>query len=104
MGWSGPMPNAQGRMVGYAVEAVCDLDGCEAKIDRGLAYVCGDMHDGGEFGCGLYFCYEHLFFGLACPEQLCEACGKRYDEEHPEEVAAAIAEFEEKRKQWVQNE
>ena len=83
MGWAGPMPNARGREVGYAVEAVCDLDGCDAKIDRGLAYVCGDMHDGGEHGCGDYFCGAHLFFGA--PEQLCEACLKTYSAEHPED-------------------
>ena len=72
MGWSGPMPNAEGRLVGYAVEAICDLAGCEAKIDCGLAYVCGGMHDGGEYGCGRYFCAEHLYIGS--PEQLCAEC------------------------------
>ena len=93
MGWAGPMPNAEGRMVGYAVPAVCDLDGCEEKIDRGLAYVCGGMHDGGEFGCGKYFCPTHMFMGVALPEQMCEQCATRYDEEHPDEVAAAIVEW-----------
>lgn len=72
MGWSGPMPNAEGRSVGYAVDATCDLQGCERKIDRGLAYVCGGMHDGGDHGCGRYFCEYHLFFGH--PVQLCGGC------------------------------
>ena len=86
MGWSGPMPNAQGRMVGYAVEAICDFDGCEEKIDRGLAYVCGDMHDGGEYGCGNYFCPSHLFYGI--PGQICDECNDSWEKEHPDEVAA----------------
>lgn len=72
MGWSGPMPNAEGRMVGYAVEATCDAEGCNEQIDRGLAYCCGGMHDGGEHGCGGYFCAEHLYPGA--PETLCGPC------------------------------
>ena len=72
MGWSGPMPNADGRSVGYAVSATCDHDGCSVKIDRGLGYVCGGMHDGGEHGCGRYFCDSHLYYGR--PEQLCGEC------------------------------
>jgi hypothetical protein len=67
-------------MVGYAVSATCDLDGCNAKIDRGLAYVCGGMHNGGEHGCGNYFCYEHLYYGP--PAQLCADCLERWDKEH----------------------
>lgn len=76
MGWSGPMPNAQGRMVGYAVEAVCDDPACEEEIDRGLAFVCGSMHDGGEHGCGGYFCFSHLYYVKVNGEmvQLCKRC------------------------------
>ena len=81
-------------MVGYAVAAVCDEDYCEAKIDRGLAYCCGGMHDGGEHGCGKYFCGEHMFMGIALPEQMCAACAKQYEAEYPEQVAAAIADWE----------
>lgn len=75
MGWAYGT-NAEGREVGYGVEATCDQDGCEAEIDRGLAYVCGGMHDGGEHGCGHYFCVGHLYFALPPDErgQLCEAC------------------------------
>jgi hypothetical protein len=42
------------------VPAICDFPDCGAAIDRGLAYVCGDAPFGGEYGCGLYFCMEHL--------------------------------------------
>lgn len=76
MGWSHGY-NAEGREVGYAVEAVCDEDGCDVKIDRGLYYCCGDMHGGGEYGCGRYFCGGHLFF--AAPEgTVCGECAKNY--------------------------
>lgn len=94
MGWSGPMPNAEGREVGYAVEATCDLKGCDEKIDRGLYYVCGDMHDGGEYGCGGYFCAAHLLMGVGLPEQMCEACADAYEKEHSEEYAKAVADWE----------
>ena len=51
-----------GREAGYAVEATCDADGCEAQIDRGLAYLCGTTpgHSPDD-GCGLYFCGEHTY-------------------------------------------
>lgn len=76
MGWSdcGVNPDTGDKM-GYAHSGVCAQEGCDEKIDHGLAYVCGDMHEGGEHGCGRYFCYSHLFFASRSPrEQLCEAC------------------------------
>ncbi len=76
MGWgSGTL--SDGREAGYLVRDVCKLDGCKTKIDRGLSYVCGSMHEGGEHGCGDYFCDKHLFYGA--PEQLCDACYKRWE-------------------------
>jgi hypothetical protein len=72
MGWSHGV-NSDGREVGYGVEATCDHEGCEAKIDRGLAYCCGAMHTGmrdeDRPGCGGYFCPNHLTLG-----QLCDSC------------------------------
>lgn len=80
MGW-GSGVNEKGREVGYNIAATCDLDGCEKDIDRGLAYVCGGMHDGGDYGCGDYFCGEHLFMpsrdGIGA--FLCDACCQRVD-------------------------
>jgi len=58
MGWA-VGSNAQGRDVGYGVPAICDHPNCSTKINRGLAQVCGGMHDGDEHGCGLYFCDDH---------------------------------------------
>ena len=79
MGWArGKLPD--GRMAGYAVAATCDFPGCREKIDRGLSYVCGGMHEGGDDGCGGYFCPKHKT-GL-----LCDACQEKYDAEHPEET------------------
>lgn len=54
-----------GREAGYGVEATCDAEGCETRIDRGLGYLCGDSPDGwrdeSEPGCGRYFCGAHEF-------------------------------------------
>ncbi len=48
------------RWVGYGVPAICDYPKCSAGIDRGLGYVCGQDVYGGERGCGLFFCRDHL--------------------------------------------
>ena len=69
MGYSiGYDPNWK-RDIGYGVPSICDHPGCNREIDRGLAYVCGGDPYGGDNGCGLFFCYEHL----ACNQQ-CERC------------------------------
>jgi hypothetical protein len=77
MGW-GHGINAEGREVGYTVEAICDQEGCSKEIDRGLYYVCGGMHDGGEDGCGRYFCSDHLGYAIndadEMSSQLCSEC------------------------------
>jgi hypothetical protein len=44
MGWANCGEDSRGRPIGYAWEATCDRPGCNAKIDRGLAYACGGMH------------------------------------------------------------
>jgi hypothetical protein len=77
--------NAQGRAIGYGVPATCDEEGCATAIDRGLSYACGGFHDGGEDGCGGYFCSEHLGYGYTADEeermsaQLCPACVVLYE-------------------------
>lgn len=72
MGWSIGYDDIWNRDIGYGVPAVCDYPGCDAKIDRGLSYVCGGEPYGGDDGCGLFFCGEHLWFGETGP--LCERC------------------------------
>lgn len=59
---------------GYGVEAVCEQDGCDAKIDRGLAYLCGKHPGGDEHGCGGYFCEQHLY-----GDNQCKACSDAAD-------------------------
>ncbi len=61
MGWSIGWDEHWQRDIGYGVPAFCDHPECSAKIDRGVSYVCGGEPYGGEHGCGLYFCYTHLF-------------------------------------------
>lgn len=60
MGWSLGFDETWNRDIGYGVPAYCDHPECYAVIDRGLSYVCGGEPYGGENGCGLYFCGQHL--------------------------------------------
>jgi hypothetical protein len=74
MGWAVGYDKHWKRDIGYGVPAFCDHPGCEAEIDRGLAYVCCDQQPhGGELGCGLYFCGRHRFGWRG----KCEQCHKR---------------------------
>ncbi|WKW86104.1 hypothetical protein SEA_JONJAMES_130 [Gordonia Phage JonJames] len=60
MGWAVGFDSNWGRDIGYGVPSICDQPGCDERIDRGLAYVCGSDVYGGEYGCGLFFCLDHL--------------------------------------------
>lgn len=77
---------AKGTEAGYSVPDVCWHEGCTKEIDRGLAYVCGGEHDGGDHGCGGYFCSAHLAFSFrGCNEQemspqLCPKCVIEFEE------------------------
>jgi hypothetical protein len=64
MGWSVGYDENWKRDIGYGVPSICDHPDCNKEIDRGLSYVCGGQPYGGEKGCGLYFCNEHLSYGL----------------------------------------
>jgi hypothetical protein len=65
MSWAVGYDTRWRRDIGYGVPAFCDHPKCSAEIDRGLAHVCGGEPYGGERGCGLYFCAEHLV-GTLC--------------------------------------
>ena len=90
MGWATCGNDSQGRPIGYAFEATCDHHDCDALIDRGLSYVCGDMHGEDEYSCERYFCEEHRPGVIRdCQGEtlwLCDECYKAaisagYDEE-----------------------
>ena len=75
MSWAVGYDEKWQRDIGYGVPAACDHPGCETSIDRGLGYVCGGEPFGGEHGCGLFFCAEHLWFRMSAPMlQRCERC------------------------------
>jgi hypothetical protein len=74
MGWSIGYDTNWERDIGYGVPAVCDHPDCNNEIDRGLYYVCGGEPFGGEEGCGLFFCDEHMFATLP---QKCNRCKEK---------------------------
>lgn len=93
MGWAVGYDEFWERDIGYGVPAKCDHPGCDKDINRGLAYVCGGEPYGGEHGCGLYFCAEHLFYKLIDGRsyQLCDRCCSRNhknDDQWPEPYPA----------------
>lgn len=84
MGWANCGTDSNGRPIGYAHKATCDEPGCDAKIDRGLSFACGDMHGENE-GCEKYFCSAHLNMVDVKDQdfinQLCPACTQIYKDE-----------------------
>ena len=88
MGWANCGTDHDGRPTGYAHEAECDEQGCSTEIDRGLAYVCGNMHGGDGVGCGKYFCADHLIL-IDDPResgqvvQVCRECADEIEKELP---------------------
>lgn len=80
MGWgySGVNPDT-GDEMGYSVAGTCSHAGCSKDIDHGLSFVCGGMHQGGERGCGRYYCYSHLVLvGTPASTQLCAKCADQH--------------------------
>lgn len=82
MGWAVGQRN--GRWIGYGVPAWCDKPGCDEKIDRGMAYICGG--DFGEDGCGRFFCLAHGG-GYRCSRCLADQSPFDTKPDHPEWVA-----------------
>jgi hypothetical protein len=90
VGWSIGYDAHWRRDIGYGVPATCDHPGCGKGIDRGLAFVCGGEPYGGEHGCGLYFCGEHLFIASDFRATLCDRC---LDGRDPFEATPDVAEW-----------
>lgn len=90
MGWSLGYDEKWKRWIGYGVPAYCDHPDCNKEIDRGLAFVCGGEPYGGENGCGLFFCSEHLSVNSLC--QRCETGKKPFKpkKEHPKWIKHII--------------
>jgi hypothetical protein len=77
MSWAVGYDTTWQRDVGYGVPSNCDHPDCDARIHRGLSYVCGSDPMGGEYGCGLYFCEKHLSYLITTNDrtpQLCKRC------------------------------
>lgn len=116
MSWEIGYDSKWNRDIGYGVPATCDYPGCSAEITRGLAHVCGGEPYGGEDGCGLFFCGEHLSHRLLCdqcaagidpfeptpdlPEwiqwKLTDLSWQQWRDKNPEEVARLSAQLSEK--------
>lgn len=79
------------RDIGYGVPATCDHPGCGAKIDRGLAYVCGGEPYGGEHGCGLFFCDEHMLLPL--DGKVIQFCERYADGQEPFEPTPDVPQW-----------
>ena len=89
MGWGDCGKNeTTGDMMGYLHKGKCAQDGCKVEIDHGLDYVCGGMHEGGNYGCGRYFCLKHLTYvnipeefltGIKAYVQVCLSCAEELD-------------------------
>lgn len=100
MGWGNCGTDSTGRLIGYAHEAICDHEGCDEKIDRGLSYVCGSMHGSDEVSCEKYFCEKHKANYILDPVHettVCDACaaallasGEWVEDEEEEEEEGAI--------------
>jgi hypothetical protein len=93
MGWSLGFDSNWNRDIGYGVTAYCDHPKCNEEIDRGLSYVCGGEPYGGEVGCGLFFCDDHLSGWSRQGRRVCPRCAaskrpyKRIKPDHPEWIA-----------------
>lgn len=75
MSWAIGYDSNWKRDIGYGVPSICDHPGCKEEIDRGLSYVCGGYPQGGDVGCGLYFCSAHRRHFLH-GQFVCKACRK----------------------------
>jgi hypothetical protein len=105
MGWSLGFDNKWNRDVGYGVPAICDHPKCNEEIDRGLSFVCGGEPYGGEHGCGLYFCANHLYFHSFRDGETHEVCNRcdRYKSSYKAKPDSKVwIRFKLKDKSWEQ--
>jgi len=79
MGYSIGHDDRYDRDVGYGVPAICDHPDCNKEIDRGLSYICGGDLYGGDTGCGLFFCENHLYIPVGDGSNICSRCTENKD-------------------------
>jgi hypothetical protein len=110
MGWEIGYEPERDRDIGYGVPSECDHPDCKEQIDRGLAYVCGGEPYGGEYGCGLFFCEEHLLMAgvvvVLTPAsgewvQLCERCEAGSDPFEPKPDVKEWTDFKATDPSWA---
>ena len=94
MGWAVGYDSQWNRDIGYGVPSYCDHPGCNREIDRGLGYVCGGREYGGEQGCGLHFCGNHL----SGHPPLCARCSQKEEpfspkKDHPDWINHKLKDF-----------
>ena len=106
MGWSIGFDSNWKRDIGYGVPAICDHPDCAIVINRGLSFVCGGEPYGGEHGCGLYFCDQHLQHKDqekedGCWPQLCEKCCVEADPFEPKPDTQEWREWKSADESWA---
>ena len=76
---------------GYLVSAECEEAECRERIDRGLAYLCGETPGGDEFGCGGYFCDKDLYVASTGEGSRCiRCCDRKIDPLEPTDDAMVV--------------
>lgn len=71
------------RDIGFSVPGVCDHPNCKKSINRGVEHVCGGEPYGGEAGCGLYFCSDHLQMKNLESEEAVPVCAQCSSQKAP---------------------
>lgn len=93
MGWQVGYDSRWQRDIGYGVPAICDRPVCGTVINRGLGYVCGGDPYGGEKGCGLFFCDDHLTGSRKDEDRWVRVCGRCDKSRQPYDPTPDTAEW-----------
>lgn len=72
-------------LAGYLQEGPCEEQICTATVSRGLDALCGETPGGGEYGCGGYFCPDHISY-----DNRCEKCADKEQEPDSESTTPEV--------------
>ena len=93
------------RDIGFDVTANCDHPDCKNTIDRGINHVCGSEPYGGDTGCGLYFCADHLETRTVSDEEgptaLCAQCASGKEPFEPTPDSKEWVEYKQTSHYWA---